>query len=116
MSHKVDPSELAVAAAPYGDTPFLLYSSADGSARVNHVVAVVAQGEPRVSINGFGRGVVRRLSDGVTLSLLWPAPDDGFSLIADGIGTLDENETTIILEITAAVLHRPAPVDGDARC
>lgn len=116
MSHKVDPSELAVAAAPYGETPFLLYSAADGSARVNHVVANVAQGEPRASISGFGRGVVSRLSDGAALSLLWPSPDNGFSLIADGIGSLDENETTIVLEITAAVLHRPAPVDGDARC
>lgn len=116
MSHNVEPSELAATAAPYGQTPFLLYSSTSGSARVNHVSAVVTEGEPKVLVSGFGRGVVSRVADGATLSLLWPAHDDGFSLIADGIGTLDEGETTLTLAITAAVLHRPAPVDGAARC
>lgn len=116
MSHSVEPTNLAASAATYGNTPFLLYSSSTGSARVNHVSAVVADGEPRVTVTGFGRGVVGRVANGAVLSLLWPAPDAGFSLIADGTGTLDESETTLTLHVTAAVLHRPAPVDGDARC
>ena len=121
MSHAVDPADLASASARYGNTPFLLYALADGSARINHVVAQVADVEPIVTIHGFGRGVVRRVEGGAPLSLLWPArnPDD-FSLIADGIGSIDaatdSDEPTLRVHVTKAVLHRPAPVDGKATC
>lgn len=115
MSHSVEPNELDTAAAPYGNTPFLLYSAGDGSARVNHVVAEVAAGRPVVRITGFGRGVPARVADGAKLSLLWPARDAGaFSLIADGLGTVDDDVLTI--DVDAAVLHRPAPVDGSTGC
>lgn len=115
MSHAVDPTELAAVAEPYGSTPFLLYTSSDGSARVNHVLAEADPGQPIVRIRGFGRGVVQRVSEGAQLSLLWPAPaTETFSLIADGSGEVEDE--TLILRVTAAVLHRPAPVDGDASC
>lgn len=115
MSHAVEPDDLAETAAPYGNTPFLLYSSTDGSARVNHVVAAVETGPAVVRVTGFGRGVAKRVADNAPLSLLWPAADPGgFSLIADGVGSIDEAVLTI--DISAAVLHRPAPVDGSATC
>lgn len=115
MSHAVDPKDLAQVAAPYGITPFLLYSSSDGSARVNHVVAEVDERDVRVQ--GFGRGVVRRVDEGAILSLLWPAiGDETFSLIADGHGAVADDGETLVISITAAVLHRPAPVDGNAAC
>ena len=115
MSHAVDPADLAVTVEPYGMTPFLLYSAADGSARVNHVVANV-EAEPAIArVNGFGRGVAARLVDDAPLSLLWPAhTPGGFSLIADGAGEIAGDE--LIIQISAAVLHRPAPVDGDTSC
>lgn len=125
MSHAVDPAELATASEPYGTTPFLLYSSADGSARVNHVVAHVADGQPVVTVRGFGRGVQRRVDEGAPLSLLWPATDDhGFSLIADGLGSIespsdasaDDAGSILTIQISAAVLHRPAPVDDNTSC
>ncbi len=122
MSHAVDPNELSAVAEPYGTTPFLLYSSADGSARVNHVAACIDDGEPVVTVRGFGRGVRRRVEDGAMLSLLWPAPDKiEFSLIADGLGAVGygpdgESDPILTIEISAAVLHRPAPVDGNAAC
>lgn len=115
MSHAVAPDDLAQTAAPYGATPFLLYSSADGSARVNHVVASVETDPALVRVTGFGRGVAKRLAEEAPLSLLWPAIEaGGFSLIADGAGSIEGDVLTI--EISAAVLHRPAPVDGSATC
>ncbi len=115
MSHAVAPEDLAVTSAPYGQTPFLLYSAADGSARVNHVVALVESNPARVIISGFGRGVAGRIANGATLSLLWPSREPaGFSLIADGTGEIDGDQ--LILAVTGAVLHRPAPVDGNATC
>ncbi len=126
MSHAVDPADLASASEPYGTTPFLLYSTEDGSARVNHVVAEVADGQPVVIVKGFGRGVQRRVEAGAPLSLLWPASDaHGFSLIADGLGTIgdpsdissgSDGDSVLTIHISAAVLHRPAPVDGNATC
>ncbi len=115
MSHSVAPEDLSTTSAPYGSTPFLLYSAADGSARVNHVVAAVEAEPARVFITGFGRGVTARLAEGATLSLLWPSPEpDGFSLIADGTGEIDGDQ--LIVSVTGAVLHRPAPVDGNDAC
>lgn len=115
MSHAVEPDDLAETAAPYGNTPFLLYSSADGSARVNHVVVSVETNPAAVQVTGFGRGVAKRLADNAPLSLLWPAVHPGgFSLIADGVGSI--NDAVLTIDVSAAVLHRPAPVDGSATC
>jgi hypothetical protein len=115
MSHAVEPNDLAEVATDYGTTPFLLYSAADGSARVNHVVVTVESDPAIVRVRGFGRGVGPRLDAGVSLSLLWPQHETrGFSLIADGDGQIDGEELVII--VTAAVLHRPAPLDGPASC
>lgn len=115
MSHSVAPNDLSTTAAAYGTTPFLLYSSADGAARVNHVSVEVERSPAVVRVRGFGRGVASRIADGAPLSLLWPpAGAAEFSLIADGTGSIANDELTIT--ITAAVLHRPAPVDGPASC
>ena len=115
MSHAVEPNDLAEAAKAYGQTPFLLYSAKDGSARVNHVVATVESELAIVRVRGFGRGVAARIDDGAKLSLLWPQIDAaGFSLIADGSGTIEGDE--LVIDVTAAVLHRPAPIDGPTTC
>lgn len=117
MSHAVDPSELAPVAERYGATAFLLYSTNEGAARVNHVAVDVDEDQPLVRVSGFGRGAVRRVSEGAQLSLLWPATDaETFSLIADGTGQVDPDEETLTITISTAVLHRPAPVDGNATC
>lgn len=113
MSHRVEPSELAEAAAPRGVTPFLVYAGTDGSARINHVHASIetAPEQTTAICSGFGRGVVSHVEAGGTLSLLWPPNgDEVFSLIADGTGTLDGDQLRIT--ISAAVLHRPAPANG----
>lgn len=117
MSHAVEPDGLAEAAEPYGQTPYLLYSSDHGAARANHVRAVLEMDSPVVRITGFGRSVIKAVERDAPLSLLWPSRGAGeFSLIADGMGTiLDENNVEIT--ITSAVLHRPAPVgEGNSTC
>lgn len=123
MSHTVTPAELFETARPYGDTPFLLYVGSSGNARVNHVVAHLSDGSDRVVVTGFGRGVPNMLSVDTTLSLLWPPHSvGGLSLIADGTGVMeqaddgDEETEHLVLTITGAVLHRPAPVDGSSTC
>lgn len=121
MSHVVSPADLASTATPYGGTPFLLYAGDDGSARVNHVVATIESADSSgdsttvVRCTGFGRGVARPVDAGARLSLLWPATaPDMFSLIADGVGTIESDVLSIV--VSGAVLHRPAPVDGADRC
>ena len=119
MSHQVEPSDLSTEAEPRGNTPYLLYSGSSGSARVNHVVVEsIGEGETDetvVTCRGFGRGVAERVGAEAPLSLLWPAPGPGeFSLIADGQGRIEGE--TLLITIEAAVLHRPAPVDGDLSC
>lgn len=117
MSHKVEPSDLAATSAPYGNTPFLVYTGESGAARINHVVVEIEEGDGRVTARcvGFGRGVAARASLGTTLSLLWPPHEEGgFSLIADGLGKVEDEVLSI--EISTAVLHRPAPVDGRTSC
>ena len=122
MSHAVEPRDLKSVAAEYGNTPYLLYSAGDGSARVNHVRVnhVIAGDEsvpPVVRVEGFGRGVASRVEEGAALSLLWPASNaETFSLIADGSGSIDEGGAVLSIAITGAVLHRPAPIDGASSC
>ncbi len=116
MSHRVEPANLADTVEPYGTTPFLLYSGANGSARVNHVVAAVTADPATITITGFGRGVAQRVADGAQLSVLWPAPSsEQFSLIADGTGAMVDDET-LTIAVSGAVLHRPAPLDGNRAC
>ena len=118
MSHAVEPNDLQRTAAPYGNSPYLLYVGTSGTARVNHVHATVISddGGAVVRCAAYGRGVPDVAATGAQLSLLWPAHEDGgFSLIADGTGTVADD--MLELRITGAVLHRPAPVDGgDASC
>lgn len=117
MSKAVAPEDIHSVAAPYGNTPFLLHSS-DGSVRINHVVAETTASSTVIMVRGFGRGLANRLSADLSLSLLWPSlVDGGLSLIADGSGTLDQDDQEqLVFTVSGAVLHRPAPVDGPTQC
>lgn len=118
MSRQVTPAELATTAAPYGTTAFLLYVGASGSVRVNHVVVESITTDDAGTIvrcRGYGRGLPDRVSIEPTISLLWPAPNEAaFSLIADGTGRVDGS--ALEFAVVSAVLHRPAPIDGDVDC
>lgn len=119
MSHAVSPDELYATALPYGTTPFLLYTGSSGAPRAIHVVAELTPDSSRVVVRGFGRGLTKTLTDETVLSLLWPQHGEGeFSLIADAHGVIAEGADgdELVLTVTGAVLHRPAPVDGDGSC
>lgn len=118
MSHAIAPADLHTTAEPYGTTPFLLYTGSNGAPRAIHVVAATGD-SPRVVVRGFGRGLAKSLTDETVLSLLWPPHTNGeFSLIADATGVIEQASggDELILNVTGAVLHRPAPVDGNASC
>ena len=116
MSHTVSTEDLNEAASPYGSTPFLLYVGSSGTARVNHVTAAFTDEVGQIAITGFGRGVAKTITPETQLSLLWPPHSaDGFSLIADGTGVIDDSDS-LILTTTGAVLHRPAPDAGASSC
>lgn len=115
MSHAVTPEDLRATAAPYGHTPFLLYVGSNGTVRANHVAVSFTETSGEVLVSGFGRGVAKSLTPSGILSLLWPAhPEAEFSLIADGTGSIDGSgaDDLLVLTITSAVLHRPAPAVG----
>ena len=115
MSHAVSPEDLHVTALPYGDTPFLLYVGSSGTARVNHVAVELVEGTNRAVVTGFGRVVPKTLTPNLVLSLLWPPHETGgFSLIADGVGAMEGtgDDEKLVLTISGAVLHRPAPTSS----
>lgn len=115
MSHAVSPTALAEVATPYGNAPFLLYPSAAGAVRANHIRVTLTPDDPVVMVTGFGRGVAGAITREAPLTLLWPSPTDGdFSLIADGTGAMVDDHT-LAVTVTGAVLHRPAPADGESR-
>lgn len=116
MSHAVPSEDLASTAAPYGPTPFLLYVGSSGTARVNHVNAAFTEVVGQIAVTGFGRGVAKTITPDSQLSLLWPPhTTDDFSLIADGTASFDDPDT-LLLTISGAVLHRPAPAPGAGSC
>ena len=70
----------------------------------------------QIAITGYGRGVEKTINAESQLSLLWPPHTvDGFSLIADGTAVIDDSHN-LIMTVTGAVLHRPAPAAGVGSC
>ena len=111
VSIAVAPQDLASVAADHGATAFVLTVGDDGRTRVIHV---------RVDIDGkgvidavVGRGAASNARSRPEVVVLWAPAADGFSLIADGVATIDgepRHGTPITIEVFSAVRHRPAPV------
>ena len=106
MSIPVEISDLAAALDDYG-WAYLLTVRADGRP---HVVAVSPAWEDAQLVTPFGRGTGANVADRPNVSLCYPPADrDGYSLIVDGDGMVDDDGTTMRFRPTTAVLHRPAP-------
>lgn len=104
MSVKVSPAELAEKANEYGDSAFVVTTKADGTSHITHQLVEVADGVVRCPA---GKGTLAAVAERPAVVLLWPpTSSDGWSLIADGIATVQEGGLSI--EVTGAVLHRPA--------
>ena len=98
-------------AAEHGPTAFVLTVSDDGRTRIIHVkVDIDGAGVVRAVV---GRGAAANAVARPDVVLLWAPAADGFSLIADGVATIDGEprpDTPITIEVHSAVKHRPAPL------
>ncbi len=110
MSVAVEPSELASVAAAHGPTAFVLTVGDDGRTRVIHVkVDIDDLGVIRAVV---GRGAAANAVARPDVVVLWMPAADGFSLIADGVASVDGEprpDTPVTVEVFSAVRHRPAP-------
>jgi len=103
MSIAVALDDLAATLAgyPWG---YLLTVADDGRPRVRAVPTNFVDGRLScVTGDGARTNVVRRPN----VTMVFPSPDNGMSLIVDG--DAEATELGIVLTPTGAVLHRPAP-------
>jgi hypothetical protein len=131
MSISVELERVQAEATQRGPGAFLLTVTDDGRP---HVVAVTVGWDEGALVMSAGRTSVRNAGSRPGVSLLWPpAEPGGYSLIVDGQATAspraDGNGGGVSLQVTRAVLHRPAAgagaapgaaagagVDADAAC
>jgi hypothetical protein len=74
-----------------------------------HIVAVTPTWDAEQLVMDVGRGTAHNAATRSMVSLCYPPTDaGGYSLIVDGDARVD-GESTIRLDPTGAVLHRPAP-------
>jgi hypothetical protein len=105
MSIQVPPEDLAETLRGFGGA-YLVTVGGDGRA---HIVAVApVLGEAGLRLGSAGRTTRRNLEGNSVVSLVWPPLEPGgHSLIADGTVSLGDDD--LIVRLTRAVLHRPAP-------
>ena len=108
MSVRVSPEELAEKAAGYGAAAFVITTKSDGTSHVTHQLVNVADG---VATCPAGKGTRAAVAERPSVVLLWPpSGTETYSLIADGQATATEDGLTI--NVTGAVLHRPAAAES----
>ena len=111
VSFAVEPQDLASVAAGHGPTAFVLTVGDDGRTRIIHVkVDIDGRGVIKAVV---GRGAAANAVSRPDVVVLWSPAADGFSLIADGVASVDGEprpDTPITIEVFSAVRHRPAPV------
>jgi hypothetical protein len=109
MSIPVSIDDLAATTAEYG-WAYLLTVRDDLRP---HIVAVSPVWAADRLVMSVGRGTARNAAARSAVSLCYPpVTEGGYSLIVDGVAAL-EDDATVRLDPTGAVLHRPAP-DGFA--
>lgn len=97
-------SDLEEAVAAYGFA-YLLTVTGDGRPHAVAVTPRLADGQ--LHVGDVGSRSLRNLAARPDVSFVWPPPAvDGYSLIADGVATLDEAGAVTVAP-NRAVLHRP---------
>ncbi|MGH1493080.1 MAG: hypothetical protein ACRBK7_27405 [Acidimicrobiales bacterium] len=91
---------------------FLLSSVMDSRPHAAHLSFEVAAANGQVELRaGAGRTARANCQQRPAVTVLWPSIEaDGHSLIVDGEARLDGDEH-VIITVTSAVLHRPAPTE-----
>jgi hypothetical protein len=91
--------------ARFGVHPFILTVSDAGRP---HAVAATVAWDGAHLVGGCGRSTAANAAARPEISLLWPPlEEEGYSLIVDGVATVDDQQ--IRLQPSKAVLHRSAP-------
>jgi hypothetical protein len=102
MSVGVELDRLHEEVARFGPHPYLLTVSDDGRPHATSVT-VGFDGEDLVA--GVGRRSAANVAERPAISLLWPPIEDGgFSLIVDGVGSVEGERVNLRPE--KAILHR----------
>ncbi len=100
----MNPAELADKAAEYSPAAFVITIKSDGTSHITHQLVTVVDG---VATCPASKGTIAAVAERPAVVLLWPpTSSDGWSLIADGMATADQDGLSIV--VSGAVLHRPA--------
>jgi hypothetical protein len=91
------------------------YLATVGEQRRAHIVSVApVLRDGRLHLGEPGRTTGRNVAENPVVTLVWPPLEPGgYSLIADGTGSLGAGGE-LVVEPTRAVLHRPAATPADA--
>jgi hypothetical protein len=110
MSVKVEISELTGAMAEYS---FAYLMTVGEDMRVHAVAVTPTLADGRLVVEDLGRRTRTNLGQRPEVSLVWPPrKEGGYSLIVDASATVSNDRA--VLEPTRAVLHRPAPAEGQS--
>lgn len=105
MSVAVELGELAAKIGEF-DFAYLVTVSEEGRSHVLSVWPDVT--EEGLVVDGVGRHSQANAAAQPTVTLVWPPADPGgFSLLVDGVATVDGSTITVVPG--KAILHRPAP-------
>lgn len=84
-----------------------------GDSGAPHVVSVAVGWDADALVAPVGRTSASNTVARPQVTVLWPVAEDGYSLIADGAGTIADDGTTLRVAPTRAVLHRLADVPAE---
>lgn len=113
MSIPVDTTKLAAELERYGLAPYLLSVTPDARAHAVHVTVTFDAATGSFTCHA-GNRTRANIAANSAVSLLFVAFEpDGYSLIVDGAGSVDNDAGTATIAPTKAVLHRPAPTSPD---
>jgi hypothetical protein len=109
MSIPVDTTKLAAELDRYGFSPYLLSVTPNATAHCVHVAVTFDPTTGSFTCDAGNRSRAN-IAANTAVSLLFVAFEpDGYSLIVDGAGSVDDSAGTVTVAATKAVLHRPAP-------
>lgn len=75
-----------------------------------HVIAVSPEWADDQLVMPVGRGTASNATERASISLCFPPLESGgYSLIVDGVASVDADSGVVRLRPSTAVLHRPAP-------
>lgn len=110
MSVRVEPDAIGGRVRPGA----FAYLVTNGDGRSHPVALRPAIDGARLTFVGAGRTTLTDARADPRVTVVWPpsevtaAEHSGYSLIADGIATIGDDDT-IVVTVRSAVLHRPAP-------